>query len=120
MANTNPQVGKALMAGYGFQLPRVWWWLIPDLYKSNAPPPIQIEQVFADEEILYGDFADPSPMRGAKPGAGPTAGRIPNTIQLAAGRPKVIEFHFSANTFVDAKHVRFRYRLLKVDKSGGQ
>jgi signal transduction histidine kinase len=91
----------------------------PDLYKSNAPPPIQIEQVFADEEILYGDFADPSPMRGAKPGGGPTAGRIPNTIQLAAGRPKVIEFHFSANTFVDAKHVRFRYRLLKVDKEWG-
>jgi ligand-binding sensor domain-containing protein/two-component sensor histidine kinase len=86
----------------------------PQKFKDRLPPPIQMEQVLADEEILYGDFADPSPsVRGTKPGT------LSNKIHLAAGHAKVIEFHFTANTMVDAKHARFRYRLKDSDADWG-
>jgi len=85
---------------------------------SPPPPPIQVEQVFADEEILYGDFADSVASSASSLRSTPTALGNSNTIRLAPGRPKVIEFRFSASAFINAEHVRFRYRL-QQDKNWG-
>ncbi len=90
----------------------------PMTFQSRrAPPSVQIEQVFVDDEIIFGDYADSAPSISSDQDS---VGRAKSfNIYLAAGRAKVVEFHFTANTLVDARHARFRYRLKNVDKDWG-
>lgn len=89
---------------------------------NDSPPPVVLEQVVADGQIIYGEDcrADLQPAgaaallaRGpaaAKPGASPTGGQAA-PFHLPPGRARSLIFHYTANSFVAPEHVRFRYQL---------
>jgi signal transduction histidine kinase len=79
-----------------------------------TPPPVVLEQVKADEAVIFGDGATRSKAETrdlkwdrAREGA---AAEI-QPVKLGPGRARVIEFHYTANTFLDPRRARFRYRL---------
>jgi signal transduction histidine kinase len=59
------------------------------------PPPTIIEQVKADNRVIFGD----------------TIGGSGSVAQIAPGRGRVMEFRFTANSFIDSQRLQFRYRL---------
>lgn len=62
------------------------------------PPVVVLESVQADgHPLLGGGTAAPA--------------------QIAPGRGHVLDFRYTANSFIDAQHVQFRYRLLGYDSS---
>ena len=65
---------------------------------NETPPPVVIEQVIVDEEILYGDDVGSRERGAAGPGASP--------IALAAGRGRVLEVHYTANSFANPGRVQ--------------
>lgn len=70
--------------------------------RNDVPPPVVIEQVIADEEIIYGDGSNSELS-------------TPNS-QLPPGRARVIEIRYTANSFAAPHHVRFKYQLEGVDQ----
>jgi len=118
--------GERQPAGWKAHDGRLWFPTIqglivvdPAKFETHpAPPPIEVEQIVADEEILYGDFAEDraSLKQNSLPGPGNKSlnQRLkPTQINLAAGRAKLVEFYFTANTLLNPNHARFRYRLSK-------
>jgi ligand-binding sensor domain-containing protein/signal transduction histidine kinase len=75
--------------------------------ENNVPPPVVIEQVMADREIIFGD------------GVGSLTSEIQNkqslrtsaAARLEPGRARVIEFRYTANSFIASEKIRFQYRL---------
>jgi len=88
----------------------------PRAVRRNAvPPTVVIEQVVADDEVVYGD--------GRHSGVGaPTAetGRNaecpPPTARLQPGRARVIEIRYTATSFARPKGMRFKYQLEGHDR----
>lgn len=87
--------------------------------RNEVPPPVVIEQVVADEEIVYGDGVAADVRRLASTIRNPQSA-IPNqrslltsaaTLRLAAGRGHVLEFHYTGNSFAAPHRMRFKYRL---------
>lgn len=72
-----------------------------------SSPPAVIHQVVADEEIVWGD--DAAQGADARELIQPAATGV--GMELAPGRGRVLEFHYTAPTFVHADQTRFRYRL---------
>ncbi|MFN0069179.1 MAG: two-component regulator propeller domain-containing protein, partial [Limisphaerales bacterium] len=66
------------------------------LADAAPPPPIALDRVVADEELLLGDGAAP-----AMPGPHP----------LAPGRARVMEFAYAATSFDAPDRLRYEYRL---------
>jgi signal transduction histidine kinase/ligand-binding sensor domain-containing protein len=62
---------------------------------NEVPPPAAIEQVLADDQIIFGD--------GAR-AAGPT-------IKLGPGRARVLQVRYTANSMSAPERVRFKYNL---------
>jgi signal transduction histidine kinase/ligand-binding sensor domain-containing protein len=82
----------------------------------EVPPPVVVEQVKADEEVIFGDLVGADESRLTSLREAKQIPPAPNTaIRLAPGRAKVVEFRYTANTFVDPKRARFRYRLVGHD-----
>ena len=88
----------------------------------DRPAPVVLEQVLADDELIFGDGvpgdASPrlkSPLEADK--HGPPPGSQLSTInhQLAAGRARLLEFRYTANTFLAPEQVRFKYQLVGHD-----
>lgn len=135
-AETN---GEAQPAGCKAHDGRLWFptnkgvvVIDPKSIKNNeVPPPVVIEQVRADEEVIFGYGVNeeykvgdqPPPRRteapprreGARSGVG---GRVPSDSQasiinhqLKPGRARVLEIQYTANSFVAPEKVRFKYRL---------
>lgn len=82
----------------------------------DHPPIPVLEEIRIDEErILHGIHeahdAKAGPVRGTtdrdRAGSG--------AIQLAPGRAELVQFRYTAPTFVNAARVRFRHRLLGLD-----
>ena len=87
---------------------------------SEVPPPVVIEQIKADEEVIFGDGAsDRSKVQSlkSKVGVGVAPDPQPSTLNphLAPGRAQVLEISYTANTFVDPRRAQFRYRLVGRD-----
>ena len=81
---------------------------LPDL---TNPPPVIIEQWRADGETLH----DNGPG-GIGPVAAMTAAALPDgPYALPPGRGHLVEFRFTAPTFIGAEKVRFRYRLVGLE-----
>ncbi len=74
---------------------------------NEVPPPVVIEQVRADEETIFGD--------GYHSNNSDFGFRI-SDLRLPPGRARVLEFHYTANSFVAPEHVRFRYQLEGHDR----
>jgi signal transduction histidine kinase/ligand-binding sensor domain-containing protein len=83
----------------------------PRAVKQNEahelPPPVVIEQVLADGELIYGD--------GLKLGA-KSPGQSSKLV-LPPGRAKVLEIRYTATSFGDPRRVKFQYRLSNRDDS---
>lgn len=73
------------------------------LLENETAPPVVIEQVIADGELIHGD------------GAKPAKSALGMDRRLPPGRARVLEIHYTANSFVAPEKVRFRYRLSGVD-----
>jgi signal transduction histidine kinase/ligand-binding sensor domain-containing protein len=91
----------------------------PGAIHGNAvAPPVVIEQVRADDAVIYGDD---SPAGGAEAGARPDAGGVPpvrglgSPYRLEAGRARAIEFLYTANSFAAPHRMRFKYQLEGYD-----
>jgi signal transduction histidine kinase/ligand-binding sensor domain-containing protein len=94
------------------------------IHHNAVPPPVVIEQVKADEETVYGD--------GMAAQASRLASEIRNTksefrnnrsrfslaapLRLAPGRARVLEIHYTANSFAAPHRMRFKYRLEGHDR----
>ena len=70
---------------------------------NDLPPHVILEHVVADDEVLLSNL----------PGSGIDGGGA--VLRLAPGRARSMEFRFTAPTFVGARLVRFRYRLIGHD-----
>jgi len=96
----------------------------PRIVQDNGlPPPVVIEQVIADEEIIYGDRTlpeskDPSSKLQV---SGVTSNWKLETrnskLHLPAGRARVLQIQYTANSLVDPSKVYFKYRLDGHDSS---
>lgn len=74
---------------------------------NEAIPPVVIEQVQADGEVILGDEQIAGignlSIAGTRPNAGP--------VRLPPGRARVLEIRYTANGFVAPEKIRFKYRL---------
>ena len=87
--------------------------------RNEVPPPVAIEQVKADEEVIYGDgFTSKVQAPKSNVATGPSPHTQPSAIshQLAAGRARVLEIRYTANSFAAPQRVRFKYRLEGHDR----
>jgi signal transduction histidine kinase/ligand-binding sensor domain-containing protein len=76
------------------------------LIQNDVPPPVVIEQVVADDEVIYGDD-----LRSTNSGFA-----IKNSeLRLPAGRAKVLRIRYTANSLADPRHVLFRCKLTGCD-----
>ena len=74
------------------------------------PPPVVIEQVRANNEVVFGDGMS---AKSRVPSSGSTAAPQLTTrnLQLAPGHARVLEIHYTANSLTSSERVRFKYRL---------
>ncbi len=85
-----------------------------------VPPPVVLEQVLADEEIVFGDGVAADVKRrmntlDGKHRGGESAALSRARLRLPAGRARLLEFRYTASTFVAPEQVRFRYQLVGHD-----
>ena len=83
--------------------------------RDEVPPPVVIEQVKADGQVVYGDGAEPGPRTTDH---GPRAeAQQPSTLnhRLPPGRARVLEIRYTSNSFAAPHRMRFKYRLVGVD-----
>ena len=106
------------------------------LKNNDVPPPVVIEQVVADGQVLWGDELE-NPLLAANPPAGnPTARGDPPVgpqaksptgaralqrdslpwLRLGPGRARSLLIHYTANTFVSPEKARFEYQLVGHDR----
>jgi len=106
-----------------------------EVMETDVPPPIVIEQVQADDEVIYGDgvaqrwsaavpnrsghdaqkVAAASQAMSSIPRAAAGDSRAP-VLRLPAGRARWLKIHYTANSFFDPRRVRFQYRLTGHDR----
>ncbi len=95
--------------------------------RNDVPPPVVIEQVRVDEETVYGDGVAgkhlKSEIRNPKSETNPKL-EIRNQqtatsaapLRLAPGRARVLEIHYTANSFAAPHRMRFKYQLAGHDQ----
>ena len=97
---------------------------------DEVPPLTAIEQVRANGQVVFDNSGlvasaaagaagvpsrNPSLAKPVEEGAGPHSSR-PGNLRFPPGGARVLEFRYTANTFVAPEQARFRYRLLGVDR----
>jgi ligand-binding sensor domain-containing protein/signal transduction histidine kinase len=75
--------------------------------EEEIAPTAIIEQVVADDEVVFGDGQSAT-------SATKVAGRVPP--ELPAGRGKLLRVRYTAACFADPRRVRFQYRLGSLEK----
>ncbi len=92
--------------------------------RNEVPPPVVIEQVKANDKIVYGDGIGPLKRSGveARPQAEESdrpvsrGQSLPGSTRLAAGRGRVLEIQYTGNSFAAPNRMRFKYRLEGYDR----
>lgn len=82
------------------------------LVEKEIPPPVVIEEVLADDQLVFAD--------GGPTALGAQMRETASGMRLPAGRADVLEIRYTANSLVAPEKVRFRYRLEGRMLSGGQ
>ena len=117
--------GESQPAGWKARDGRLWFPTIhgvvvidpKSIQVSDVVPPVVIEQVQVDDEVIFGDGAnwhgEVSPeTRNAKKGERRASELADSGARrLAPGRARVVAFQYTANTFAEPKRARFRYQL---------
>ncbi len=76
------------------------------VHRNEVPPPVVIEQVTADNKVIYGDGEAERP----KPAG--NSERFPSgAVRLGPGRAQALKIRFSANSFIAPERIRFKYQL---------
>jgi hypothetical protein len=106
-------------AGCKDRLGRIWFPTVqgvvmidPKLARSAGdPPPVLVEQVKANGQVVFGDDLESSaPQRSKLPRSDFAPYRLP------PGTARAIEIFYTANTFADPGRIRFKYRLEGYDR----
>jgi signal transduction histidine kinase/ligand-binding sensor domain-containing protein len=104
MENAETNGGENQPAGWKAHDARLWFPTIrgvvvidPKLFPlQEAPPRVVIEEVRANEQIIG-------------------KAEITKQVEIPAGHGRVVEFRYTANTFVAPERARFKYRLTGMD-----
>jgi ligand-binding sensor domain-containing protein/signal transduction histidine kinase/CheY-like chemotaxis protein len=80
----------------------------PRMADNPVRPPVIVEQVIADDHIIFGDEAGEELAHAKAPFA--------ESLSLPPGRAQVMEFHYTANSLAAPEKVRFQYQLEGYDK----
>jgi signal transduction histidine kinase len=83
------------------------------LTNNETPPPVVIEQVVADRQVVFGDSCQPK-AEGAKP---KLSDRSRLDTRLEAGRARSLLIRYTANSFASPEQVRFAYKLEGHDQT---
>ena len=104
MAINNPLHVRLRTAASGFPLPAALLRSTQSVCCVIQHPPVVIEQVTADNTIVFGDGAPKS--KADRTG-----------ISLAPGRARVLAIRYTSSSFFCPEKVQFRYRLHGYDQS---
>ncbi len=93
------------------------------LARDEPPPPVLIEEMRADGEAIFANAWTDGALPHSRLPAVRNQEALPDSEfrtlhalhRLLPGRGKVLEFHYTANSFVGADKIRFRYRLEGYD-----
>jgi signal transduction histidine kinase/ligand-binding sensor domain-containing protein len=119
----NPETnGGSQPAGWKARDGRLWFPTIQGVVvidakavpQSEEPPPVVIEQVKADDEVVFGEGRSPEPTVHS-PRQLAALRPLHSALRISAGRGQVLEFRYTATTFVAPERARFRYRLVGSD-----
>jgi signal transduction histidine kinase len=102
------------------------------VHRNDVPPPVVIEQVKADDQVVFGDGCvlglttqnaqgglgrlgesagdSPKALNGQRDSGSDTGAAAP-PLRLGPGRARVLEIHYTANTLSMPERARFKYRL---------
>jgi len=91
-----------------------------EMQQTETPPPVVIEQVRANGEVIFGDGMQlqskvQSPESKVRGSLLPDHQLSTLNYQLPPGHARVLEIHYTANSLVAPERVRFRYRLVGSD-----
>jgi signal transduction histidine kinase/ligand-binding sensor domain-containing protein len=86
---------------------------------NDVPPPVVIEQLRADDEVVFGDRAEQLERSGLETShslglPNPTVTTVPDrtvSTRIPAGRGRLLEIRYTANSFATPHRVRFKYQL---------
>src|SRR5260370_34744458 len=92
-----------------------------EIHRNGVPPPVVVEQVLADDVVVYGDDGVQRKAMTSNPDSGSRIPKFPEPphvapYRLEPGRARVLEIHYTANSFVAPERVLFKYRLDGYDK----
>jgi ligand-binding sensor domain-containing protein/signal transduction histidine kinase len=88
--------------------------------QHDKPPPVIIEQMRANDRVVFGDGLEELPETSDHSASGANRSLTEKlsaaasdgvSLRLAPGNGQVLEFHYTAGTFLAAEKARFRYRL---------
>jgi ligand-binding sensor domain-containing protein len=74
---------------------------------KSVPPPVLVEEVKADDRLV---FADGLPTAESRPTHSPAA-----QVRLPEAKARLMEIHYTANSFIAPEKIRFHYRLEGID-----
>lgn len=85
--------------------------------RHETPPRVVIEQIKADKQALSPGSSLVEPQTYTASAESPVSDPSPSTLKypFPAGHGHVLEFQYTANSLVDSRRVKFRYRLTPVD-----
>ncbi|MCX6915193.1 MAG: triple tyrosine motif-containing protein, partial [Verrucomicrobia bacterium] len=92
-----------------------------EMQRTESAPPVVIEQVRANGEVIFGDGID-SKSKGQSLNAKAERGLVPSyqpstlNYRLAPGQGRVLEIHYTANCLAAPERVAFKYRLDGYDR----
>lgn len=97
--------------------------ITPETLRDNeVPPPVVIEQVRANDRIIFGDGTsaqasgnEPRSKRRASAWGGPPETGAAS-VSLPPGSGRLLEIRYTANTFMAPEKARFRYHLEGWDR----
>ena len=134
MENPETNGGENQPAGWKARDGRLWFPTVlgvvvidPDAVPHAEPAPrVVIEQVRADNDVVFGlvDRPDSDDSNSGSTVSGPTPSEqhsgsgvqsADSPLRLLAGHGHVLEFKYTANTFVAPERARFRYRLVGAE-----
>lgn len=83
---------------------------------SEVPPPVVIERIIADDEVIFGDgFNQTKPMGHGENSTIATPGKT-GEYRLPASRRRALEFQYTSTSLVAPEAIKFRYRLVGYDR----
>src|SRR6185436_17267848 len=83
---------------------------------NEVPPPVVIEEVRTDEQVLYGDGVGPQVQGPEAKIKSPPSKADFDRVRIEPNRRRVIKIRYTANTLAAPERVTFHYRLRNYDK----